>query len=719
EKESRLKIYSDHEELFNDPSTNKISTRISYLHAEITKLEQELEHYDSVIANFEKKMHEARITYNNEARELLKPYQDKILEIDAQEKQLKARKRELAKSTETPQQQALGRRVARVVNDLQKYRAALDKTGLQDRIMGPVYSLIDIDMEDNLVVALNFAFSRNLQDFIAKDEEAYRLAFNLAKETGIGTDINLGLLEKGDYIASKQDPDDPDILGYDLNLLEKYTIDDVRAYLSKEQKTRNLVCKNTDERKLRKIASDYNCYVFTLDGTRITQTSRATIRRGNIRNQLYLGRSAKSGSLVSYIEIDEIERKLELLVKRRLELKENKPVPDRSDLDKIEKNLDDFNKKRMEIMRSLNQHRVEIAQLEKSPKITRESLEKEQIELDILTKKVELLRKRVSRLEREKDILIFLQDDFRGILTVLKEAKSKKFNDNDDRIAKEATLKAGIKTAEQVTAILTKDNEKLEKDLILSKTKISELRRKYGKNTTPVPENIKTLSEINAEIHGLKLKIHGMKATENDARKYTEFKTIYEERKIEKLKIETHREELRKEVKRRMEIWLRKLSKLEKDLDQKMNLLLNPDMYFQVRLVNKDKPEKVMLKIKAKTSLLGQSEFLDLSVLSAGEKSLAIQALIASLHFSRTDAAFHFLDEFTQRLDDINKIKSLEMFTSISEKADEERKDSISQYILITPTLEGIDFEKFFDGTDRVLIPLGTVLVEKSSGGIA
>ncbi|MFW9996360.1 MAG: AAA family ATPase [Candidatus Odinarchaeota archaeon] len=714
EQESRLDILKQHEAFLADPATSEMTSRLKKLYEEVQK--QELDHYDKVISNFEGKMHAERTVYNEEARNLLKPYQEKLLKLDAEEKRLKKRKIDLKQSTGTEKHSTPSRRITRVLKDLQKFRALLDKQNLHNRVIGPVYSLIDIAIEDELAIPLNYAFSRNLQDFIARDDEAYGIAYNLAKEAGLSTDINLGLLEAGSFIASKSRPDDPDIIDYDLNLLEKYTSDEVRAYLSKEQKIRNLICRSeASEAKLRHLALSFNCYVYTLEGIRISQTSRATIRGGDLKSQLYLGQKIDSGSLTTYVEIEDIDKKLEELIKNRLELKEKRPSPDRSKLDQIEANLKDFTEKRYQIMRLLSKNRTEITQLENNPRITQETIDKEKAELKILEERITGKETEITRLKELQFISTFLQEDFGNLLHELRASKQELSMDNDERIALEATLKANISTKEQIVITLQQENGKLATELELAKLKVVEIRKKYKKADIPVPEGIKTLAELGATIHDLKLTIHSFNATENDEKKYLEFKAIYEERKIEKIKIETHREELKEEVKRRLEIWLNKLDKLEQELNQKMNLLLNPDMYFQVSIENKKTPDKAELKIRAKTSPVTQEEFLDLSVLSAGEKSMTIQSLIASLHFSRTDAAFHFLDEFTQRLDEVNKVKSLEMFTTISEKAGRERKDTISQYILITPTLEGIDVDKFFDGKERVLVPLGTVLIEATA----
>ncbi|MHA2295274.1 MAG: AAA family ATPase [Candidatus Hodarchaeales archaeon] len=715
EKESRLEILAKHETFLADPANSEMTSRLQNLQMQVQKLDQELEHYDKVIEKLEEKMHVERTTYNEEARNLLKPFQNKLLKIDTEEKHLKKRKNDLKMLTTTGKQVSPNRKIARVLKDLQNFRSLLNKHNLLDRVIGPVYSLIDIENDDELAIPLNYAFIRNLQDFIARDEEAFSVAYNLAREASILTDINLGLLETGDFIKSKSKPEDPDIIDYDLNLLNNYTSNEVIAYISKEQKTRNLICRDSDERKLRQLAVDYNCYIFTLEGTRITQTSRATIRGGNVRSQLYLGQRVDTGSLTTYIEIEEIDKKLEELVKRRIELKDRRPSPNRNELDKIETNIKDFSEKRYKIVRQINKNRTEISQLEDSPRITQELIDREKAEIQLLEEQITSKQDEITKLKEKQLISVFLKGDFGNLLQELRTAKQQLLLDNDERIAREATLKANISTREQIVITLQQEISKLILELEASKTRVIETRRKYKKGKVPVPEGVKTLAELDATIHDLKLTIHGIKATKNDATKYKEFKVIYEERKIEKIKIETHREELKDEVRKRLGIWLRKLSVLEKELNQKMNTLLNPDMYFQVNIENKQSPEKAVLKIRAKTSPVMQEEYLDLSILSAGEKSMAIQALIASLHFSRTDAAFHFLDEFTQRLDEVNKVKSLEMFTSISEKAMKEQKDTISQYILITPTLEGIDVDKFFDGKEKVLVPLGTVLVEAST----
>ncbi len=257
-------------------------------------------------------------------------------------------------------------------------------------------------------------------------------------------------------------------------------------------------------------------------------------------------------------------------------------------------------------------------------------------------------------------------------------------------------LKQNIREKQQQILSLNNEIINLERILTTLTRQEKELQDKLEKATKEAenkgkrPEEIRSLKIITEERLHLEGQLASLKVTTLSEEEYN-----IQKQKVEKLEAEisgssNHLGNLKNDMTTRFEKWHQEVLAQIANISDTMNQLLSFMIQgVRLRIDNLRNPNNAGLEIEIKRHT---NRWHDLSQLSGGEKVLAVEALIMSLHL-QTDSPLHAIDECTQRLDLQFKAQALEMVRqAVLQFSTRSNSRYAPQFILLTPDTLGIEF---------------------------
>ncbi len=206
-------------------------------------------------------------------------------------------------------------------------------------------------------------------------------------------------------------------------------------------------------------------------------------------------------------------------------------------------------------------------------------------------------------------------------------------------------------------------------------------REETAKRKGERPEEIRNYSDIRDELNRIEGHLESIGISNVDEDKIEDQKTKVESLKKYMTEREEHITRLRADLEARLAFWNGELQEIITNISRAMKLLLG-GIFDKIRLkvTNINKPDEAGLFIEAITK---GDDFRDFRELSGGEKVLAIEGLILAMH-TLTDSPIHAIDEFTQRLDEKNKALAFSIAIRTQKLANENSR-FIPQFILLCP----------------------------------
>ena len=225
-------------------------------------------------------------------------------------------------------------------------------------------------------------------------------------------------------------------------------------------------------------------------------------------------------------------------------------------------------------------------------------------------------------------------------------------------------------------------------------------------NSGERPEEIRNYSDIRDELNRIEGHLESIGISNVDEEKIDAQKAKVESLKVYMTEREEHITRLRADLEARLAFWNGELQEIITNISRAMKLLLG-GIFDKIRLKVTDinKPEEAGLYIEAITK--GEA-YRDFRELSGGEKVLAIEGLILAMH-TLTDSPIHAIDEFTQRLDEKNKALAFSIAVRTQKLAGENSR-FVSQFILLCP--EALDVKLSEDIHHIVVSELKVMKIE-------
>ncbi|MFX1255660.1 MAG: AAA family ATPase [Promethearchaeota archaeon] len=304
--------------------------------------------------------------------------------------------------------------------------------------------------------------------------------------------------------------------------------------------------------------------------------------------------------------------------------------------------------------------------IQKNIEDTEEALEEKTDQCDELTEEVKVIEAQIEELENQ----------IQGI----EDRNSPLSLEIQQLLAEEARL-------EHQLAELDKEIPPLEEKILEEEKEIlalSDIAQKLG----DCPPAVRELGEIREELAQIRGKLDVIQITDADETKCQE-----QEKKVADLKKyleerEEHLENLRLDLDERLTSWHDTLQRILNQSTGAMNFLLEGYMNeIRLRFTQPNKIEEGGLLIEVRH--FDGAQWIPYGELSGGEKVLLRLALVLSLH-SLTESAIHAIDEFTQRLDDTNKLRAFNMVRKMISKSTEDANDH-AFFILVCPHIKGIE----------------------------
>jgi chromosome segregation ATPase len=254
---------------------------------------------------------------------------------------------------------------------------------------------------------------------------------------------------------------------------------------------------------------------------------------------------------------------------------------------------------------------------------------------------------------------------------------------------------ASLRKIEEKSIALEKEQENIEKVISILDGERKDLEEKLSllvgeaEGQGERPAQVRTVNVVNRE----RLKLEGKLETLQVSSISEEDLHAQEERVVELEKelagVDEHLNNLKADTQRRLEKWHGEVVSKMEGISASMNRLMS-QVSEGVRIYVDDlkKPETAGLRIEVKRHGMWH----DLSHLSGGEKVLAVEALILSLHL-QTDSPLHAIDECTQRLDIEFKSQAFNMaYQALLEIQSLSHSPFAPQFILLSPDTLGVQF---------------------------
>ncbi|MBI4615040.1 MAG: AAA family ATPase [Planctomycetes bacterium] len=257
-----------------------------------------------------------------------------------------------------------------------------------------------------------------------------------------------------------------------------------------------------------------------------------------------------------------------------------------------------------------------------------------------------------------------------------------------------------------LAAVIAKYREELDE----TRSELAALRRE-AEEAGPRPKKVRDRRAVHDERVRLEGQLAEIRATRVSMDRYREQKAKVERMEEELAGSSEHLERLRADMKEKYDAWHREVqARIDRMAEGVTSLLSGVYEGLRLRVENLLDPERAAFHMEIRRR--GKT-WRDLVHLSGGEKVLAVEALILSMHLL-TDSPVHAIDEFTQRLDLEFKAYALDMVARTVERADRALAGPYSpQFLLLAPDTIGVEW----DETSRAFFQRVVLAATRAGGG--
>ncbi len=232
--------------------------------------------------------------------------------------------------------------------------------------------------------------------------------------------------------------------------------------------------------------------------------------------------------------------------------------------------------------------------------------------------------------------------------------------------------------------------ERFAEDLEEAKTSLAE-EGKAAKEAGKRPRVLRDRRAVHDERIRVEVQLDEIRATRVSLERYEEQKEKVERMEAELAGSSEHIEHLRADMRERFDAWHKEVEERIGRMADGVNRLL-AGVYDGVRLRVDNLHDANRAGFHMEVRRRGKA-WRDLVHLSGGEKVLAVEALILSMHLL-TDSPLHAIDEFTQRLDLEFKAYALDMVVRTVQAAGKAMTGPYApQFLLLCPDTIGIEFD--------------------------
>ena len=549
-----------------------------------------------------------------------------------------------------------------MVDASKRFHQIVSKKSIADELLGPIISLIRIkDEHKGWETAVKNTIGKNLYAFIAKTDDAYRLAKRIYDETWPRWKPPITVFKVSDMDAKKanttiQKPQYKEIYAAAMNMIDgnPFAVGFLKSI------NRNVVAEDKyDPVILTKIAKTAKVNILTKSGKSFY------LRHGGfgrppapMKNKLgwTIKPSIETARHVSYddrktrVEIARLEKE-----RRDLKIDEIKVL---REISKLHQEIQALGMPDEKIIGKIETIQEIIATIE--AKMKECGIHKNEIKLELID-----AQEIVSTYFSKKNDIKFRIKELQGTL----QLKTIEVSGNKEKDSRLFALELQFDS----------EYEKFAED---KKERVVIAERKGDR-----PSEVRGIIEIRDELSRIEGHLDSISISDVDEDKIEAQRIKVESLKKYMIDREEHITNLRADLDARLAFWNGELREVIEKITHSMRLLLGGIFKsIQLRVTSINKPEDAGLHIEAITK---GKDYRDFRELSGGEKVLAIEGLILAMH-TLTDSPIHAIDEFTQRLDEKNKSLAFSIAVRTQKLAGENSRYT-PQFILLCP--EAIDVE--------------------------
>ncbi len=307
--------------------------------------------------------------------------------------------------------------------------------------------------------------------------------------------------------------------------------------------------------------------------------------------------------------------------------------------------------------------------------------------IDELKKEKEILEQEIEEnMQQSQDLHIRIDENTISYQEKIREIEAieEVLHEKQQQIHSLENLQQAI---ERLISRLLQDQEEQDKKLQES---IEKAREKGDR-----PEELRGITIASQEKNQLQGKLEALQVSP-----ISEEEFLAQEDRVRKLEVELsgtdqHIQSLKNDMETRFEKWHQEVLDKIKGISHCMNELLATLVQgVRLRIDNWKNPDEAGLVMEIQRN---SDRWHDLAHLSGGEKVLAVESLILSLHL-QTDSPLHAIDECTQRLDMKFKAQAFDMVRkAILHISKYSQGIFAPQFILLAPDTLGVDFSQEMD----------------------
>ncbi|MHA1442372.1 MAG: hypothetical protein ACTSPK_10990 [Candidatus Heimdallarchaeota archaeon] len=543
-----------------------------------------------------------------------------------------------------------------------RFKQIVSKKSIADELLGPIISLIHIkDEHKGWETGVKNIIGKNLYAFIAKTDNAYRLAKRIYDETWPRWKPPISVFKVSAEDAKKANtiikkPQYKEIYAAAMNLIDgnPYAV----GFL--KNMNRNVLAEDKyDPVILTKIAKTAKVNILTKSGKSFF-LKQGGFGRPPAPMKNKLGWTIKSSKETArYQSYDDRKTRVDIarLERERRELKIDE-IKVLGEMSKLHQEIQALGMPDEKIIGKIETIQEIVGSIE--AKIKECEIHKDEIKIELIE-----AQETVSAYFGKKNDIKFRIKELQGILQ-LKTIEVSGYKEKDTRLF---TLELQFDS----------DYEKYAED---KKERVVIAERKGDR-----PSEIRGITEIRDELSRIEGHLDSISISDVDEDKIEAQRIKVDSLKQYMVDREEHITNLRADLDARLAFWNGELREIIEKITHSMRLLLGGIFKsIQLRVTNINKPEDAGLHIEAITK---GKDYRDFRELSGGEKVLAIEGLILAMH-TLTDSPIHAIDEFTQRLDEKNKSLAFSIAVRTQKLAGENSR-YVPQFILLCP--EAIDVE--------------------------
>ncbi len=564
----------------------------------------------------------------------------------------------------------LRERERKTLEDVVRFKSAIEQTGYTDEIIGPVFEVIKIkDSYKELEKPITTVIGTALFHYVATSHDAYERAKQIYDGLSSNYKLNITvgrvLEEEGpipDYKQKNQilENKPSGVIDMAINLIEGpfhimyYLRKFVRTCLAYPNISSNLLTDFAQKNRVNVLTTDCNSFF---------------LHRGAFTRPPPVSSIKVGVEIEKYKSISQLRHNKSKLERENESLKEKETLL-RSKKISLFKDQD-------ELKRKLNPWSLSKNQLENQILLIEERRQEFLTEVAIEKNAIKTIENKIYTIEKK---MVKLSE-----LIQTKKLEKERISGNMSEINSE--LEGLAREKQSLVEKKSRYSSELQEFNSFLPLKMKKAEES-GEKPSEIRENRDTISK---EYYSIK----GQLELINITPEISEETIKSQQKKVENL-IKTnegereHLKNLEKDLQKRLEEWETGIINVVEDLNAALSFLL-ADVFetIFIKISNYRDQRRAELHIEAQTKGDNRSY----RQLSGGEKTLIAQAIILGLH--QNHCPIHAIDEFTQKLDYKNKAHAFSMVLSLYNLSKEE-ETLLPQFILITPTLDNVKLSPKF-----------------------